>query len=414
MVKDLKRSMLDNRKRLHTNLVYRVINPARYLLDLARLYMPYGAGGAKGHVDGAHRFLLVSDARASTSEEQFSPFSLYRTDLRNRLKLITLHLLLKDVLRSPKFVIKPFDVVILKMSFQTSGGEALNVIRSIEGVLDGRRLVYFDGDDDLCVQWPEILRYVNLYVKKHLFRDRNEYLRRFVGKSNLTDFVHRHYNFSFADNPIATETQPLAKEHLSKLSIFCNLATDRNIVNLYRCRQINPVQGAKKYDIVFRGSVPNNWMSYLRQDIGPALERLGKYYRVITPFSRVPIEEYYLEMQSSRVCISPFGYGEICWRDFEAVLCGCLLVKPDMGHVETSPDIFKPYQTYVPVRWDFSDLEEKCSYYLEHDVERQHIVDRAFEVLDSFYKGDDIMKAAFKFMQHSDPSKGTTVASPEL
>ena len=72
--------------------------------------------------------------------------SLHRADLRNRLKLITLHLLLKDVLRSPKFFIKPFDIVILKMSFQTDGREALNVVRSIERVLDGRRLVYFDGE----------------------------------------------------------------------------------------------------------------------------------------------------------------------------------------------------------------------------------------------------------------------------
>ena len=42
-------------------------------------------------------------------------------------------------------------------------------------------------------------------------------------------------------------------------------------------------------------------------------------------------------MRHSRICISPFGYGEICWRDFEAILCGCLVVKPDMSHVETNP-----------------------------------------------------------------------------
>jgi hypothetical protein len=75
MVRDLKRSVLAYRKQLHNNLRYRLINPARYLLDLARLYLPYGTGGGvKGDVDRAHRVLLVSDARASTSEEQFSPF----------------------------------------------------------------------------------------------------------------------------------------------------------------------------------------------------------------------------------------------------------------------------------------------------------------------------------------------------
>ena len=29
--------------------------------------------------------------------------------------------------------------------------------------------------------------------------------------------------------------------------------------------------------------------------------------------------------------LSPFGWGEICYRDFEAALNGMLLIKPDMN-----------------------------------------------------------------------------------
>jgi hypothetical protein len=345
--------------------------------------------------DRTTKILLVSDSDklAWSSEQQFDPFALYRTELRDRLKLIAVHLLLRDVLQSPKLIISAFDIVILKMSFETDANEALDIVRTIEGALNGRRLIYFDGDDDLCVQWPRILPHVHLYVKKHLFRDRNQYLKRFVGKSNLTDFVHQRYNYSFSDNPVATETQPLPIEQLSKLSIGSNLGSDRNIVKLYRKLQLHPVQSANEHDVVFRGSVPNDWMYYLRKDIAPALGRLGERYRIILPTNRVPTGEYYREMQSSRICVSPFGYGEICWRDFEAILCGCLVIKPDMSHVETNPDIFKPYQTYVPVQWDFSDLEEKCSYYLEHDDERRRIAERAFIVLDEFYKSGGGMKA---------------------
>ena len=226
---------------------------------------------------------------------------------------------------------RQFDVVILKMSFYTKPNDALRFVQTIRAAFNGKRLIYFDGDDDLCVQWPEILPYVDIYVKKHLFRDRKQYLKRYVGKTNLTDYVHRQYGYSFTSDPVAAETRPLLPEQLKKVTVGFNLASDRNIVELYKRRQLCTVEHTRPYDVVFRGSVPKGWMFYLRKDIGPALERLAKRYRVITPVNRVPVDEYYREMCGSRICVSPFGYGEICWRDFEAILCGCLLIKPDMS-----------------------------------------------------------------------------------
>ena len=37
-------------------------------------------------------------------------------------------------------------------------------------------------------------------------------------------------------------------------------------------------------------------------------------------------------------------------------MTGAVLVKPDMSHLETLPDLYRPGETYLPVRWDFSDL----------------------------------------------------------
>jgi hypothetical protein len=64
------------------------------------------------------------------------------------------------------------------------------------------------------------------------------------------------------------------------------------------------------------------------------------------------------ELANSRLCFSPFGYGELCWRDIEAFQTGAVLIKPDMGHLQTLPDLYEPGVTYLPVRWDFSDLED--------------------------------------------------------
>src|SRR5262249_58507263 len=99
-------------------------------------------------------------------------------------------------------------------------------------------------------------------------------------------------------------------------------------------------------------------------------------------------QPYYDELLRSRICISPFGYGEVCGRDIEAIICGCLLIKPDMGHIRSHPDIFVPGETYVPVRWDYADLAETCARYLDHETERARIASNGYQVLANCYHDD--------------------------
>jgi hypothetical protein len=294
------------------------------------------------------------------------------------------------------------------MSFRTSLSDALHVVRTIRSSLKSSHLIYFDGDDDLCIQWPGILPYVDLYIKKHIFSDKFNYLKKYIGKSNLTDYVHHKYGYSFSARDygnsqdgytMISESGPVPVEQLGKIRLGFNLALDHNIVKLHEESQHRLARVTRQNDIIFRGSVTQeNWSYHFRKDVEPILKRLGKAYKVITPNKRVTLEEYYQEMTSSKICVSPFGYGEICWRDFEAMLCGCLVIKPNMRHVETNPDIFKPFKTYVPVEWDFSDLEDKCIYYLTHEGERQRIVTDALKNPDEFYKNDGFIKYVFRML----------------
>jgi hypothetical protein len=346
---------------------------------------------------------LVSDLDAPSSEQQLYPFSTYRTSLRRKLNLVSTHLRLNDTIRAPSWLLPHFEMIIVKLSYRTDPADALAIIQTLKRSARGRKLIYFDGDDDICIQWPQILPYVDAYVKKHVFRDRTRYLQKYAGKSNLHDYVHRKYSYVFTTrdygNPwekqlMISESGPVPAEYLDKIVLGVDLAGDDVIWNLY-----NKVKNAKEivpkeFDIIFRGSVTKGTIVYhLRGGIEPVLREMDGLFRIIIPTKRVPRDEYYREMMRSRICISPFGYGEICWRDYEAVLCRSLLIKPNMDHVETYPDVFQPYKTYVPVEWDFSDLREKCEYYLNHDTERERIVEAAYGVLDEFYRTEGFVNA---------------------
>jgi hypothetical protein len=81
---------------------------------------------------------------------------------------------------------------------------------------------------------------------------------------------------------------------------------------------------------------------------------------------KVPIEEYYNLMSRSKIVLAAFGYGEMAPRDIEACMVGSVLIKPDMGHIDSIPFPYIPEKTYIPVNWDYSDLVFKILSVLEN------------------------------------------------
>jgi hypothetical protein len=68
--------------------------------------------------------------------------------------------------------------------------------------------------------------------------------------------------------------------------------------------------------------------------------------------------EYRKTFLNTKAILSPWGWGEACHRDFEALAFGCLLIKPTWTFVETFPDISSKDAPYIPCRLDFSDVPE--------------------------------------------------------
>lgn len=65
----------------------------------------------------------------------------------------------------------------------------------------------------------------------------------------------------------------------------------------------------------------------------------------------------------TKVCVSPWGNGEPCHRDYEALMMGCEVVKPRGLDIECNPDIYNDshFHWCMP---DWSNLEEVIRYAL--------------------------------------------------
>lgn len=92
------------------------------------------------------------------------------------------------------------------------------------------------------------------------------------------------------------------------------------------------------------------------------------------------------ELEDSKAVISPFGHGEICYRDFETIISGAMLLKPDMQHLCTWPQIVEDGKTCVAFKWDFSDLEEKIHLAVTDTDYRIAIAEKAQDEYRQFWR----------------------------
>ena len=357
--------------------VHQRAQPLRYRLAEVAVAIAARTGGTR-----PMRLLLVSDGLIFTSEQQFAPFLRFAGPLRREMRLVTRFMGLAEVGRLSAADFARFDVVGLKVSFRADVAATLDLAQRIRRAIDGTatRLFYFDGDDDLNVQRSDLLALADRYVKKHAYRNRVDYAVARIGKSNLTDYVAREHGRSFAEDEIPS-TPALDPALIDRIAVGWNIGLDDKIADL-AARLPPPSPTPRPVDVCSRAvTTPDNWIYPLRHPVAQVLESMAGRFKVLVPHGRVSQDEYYDEMQRSTICVSPFGYGELCWRDFEAILCGCLLIKPDMSHIETAPDIFVAGVTYAPVRWDYADLPEVCARYLADTNARRQIVERARAVL---------------------------------
>ena len=250
-----------------------------------------------------------------------------------------------------------------------------------------QRIIVLDGHDQTSSPHLALLPYVDRYIKSKMLREASAYQSDYLGGYVFSDFYARTYDFDldgwhFGAKPDTTLVERLVPGW--------NFAVTRSLRYWMRVpRFVRKRLSRRPYDINLRVALAYDdkweWYQDYRAHCLDATRGLRDRFRA-TGQERVGAAKFRRELRNSKIVFSPFGWGEVCWRDYEAVAVGALLLKPSCDHLITNPNIYVDGETYVAVRWDNSDLDEKVDYYLRHLDEAQRIVDNASEALRSYFE----------------------------
>jgi hypothetical protein len=265
-------------------------------------------------------------------------------------------------------------------------------------------LFYLDTSDSTALLHPELLPVVDKYLKGQMLVDKSRYLEAQYGRRVFTDFVHSQ--FGIMDNapeysrPVANESD-LEKLHVLWNSSLANWSySGRYFDLLFSITKSNGLfLKAKKFcsplvrrdcPISYRmnSSYARETIAWHRQEPIKILDRHKEAFGAID-VSRLSYHKYRAEMKISKLIFSPFGWGEINYRDFEGILSGGALVKPDMSHLQTWPELYVEGETYLNYGWNLKNISSVVEWGLSNEANTQSIAAAAQQIYQRYLCGPD-------------------------
>jgi len=243
--------------------------------------------------------------------------------------------------------------------------------------LSTNKVIWLDNTASTGTTHFEVLPYVDQYWKKQLLNDISLYEKKYHGERIFTDY---YYNIKKTNQP-GKFNIPLDPIFKSKIKLSWNLGMGdygrlqkySNLIRMLPWSLKTKISlkypkcnddslNKKSIDVSFRGSqkYTSDLIAYQRLEIINRLTKRG------VQFSPLKYSQYLEELRRSYVAPSPFGYGEICYRDFEIFISKALLLKPSVEHISTYPNFYKPMKTYFPLSWDLNDFDSSLEYLLSN------------------------------------------------
>jgi len=243
------------------------------------------------------------------------------------------------------------------------------------------KVFWFDTSESTMSNQFEVLPYVDCFLKSQMFIDKTLYLGKFRTGSIFGDFFDLLYGAGEQD----FEPPPPDPSQMHKLAISWNTAYENYSESRYglgcRIRQelrrfsSLPIPLQESLDIEFSEIAIERpidvscriWTAVSKPALKAHRDAIAKIMESLkVPTGRIPAERYFEELRSSKIAVGAFGPGEITLRDFEIILSGAALMKPELSHLETWPELFQEGKTFLSYKWDLSDLQEKIESLLEN------------------------------------------------
>jgi hypothetical protein len=347
---------------------------------------------------------LIGNANSkidNIASAQLDPFFINRKRLKDELGLIFQHIQavsIENILQVSKNISTDTQILFIRPDWREDPDRLVEAFQHIRVAHPRQTILFIDPWDQVSSRFFEVLPYVDKLVKYQRFKDVQRYHQPIVGGTAITDYLAKQQGYDIGTFQVSSKV-PIGYEH--------RIATGWNVVTAKRFQPLlfQPLmwklanrglgKTTKVIDIFCHLSYSSihsqqDWYTTYRKAIVQKISAFPSRYTCAVsgefPEQRtISTQQYFADLRRSRMVVAPFGWGETTWRDYESVCFDCLLIKPDMAHIDTAPNIYLPYETYVPVRWDFSDLEETCAYYLNHPDEMARIVTNARRVLEHYF-----------------------------
>jgi len=243
------------------------------------------------------------------------------------------------------------------------------------------KLIFADTADNSGQIKTEFLPHFDKYWKGQVLKNKKEYMNSHYGGRYFTNFYRKKFNIVDRKEEY---TQPIKNKNiLKKIEVCWNMGLcdhgkfshiKQKFFSIFKHNLF--INNSKNYHLS-KNKRKNNFSCrigtfYERETIRFQREKLLTILSKFISTKKISRSNYLNEIKNSKFVISPFGWGELCPRDFETFVNGSILIKPNMESINTWPNWYISKKTYLPFKWDLSDFENKISFFLKNynDLEK--------------------------------------------
>jgi len=282
-------------------------------------------------------------------------------------------------------------------------------------------VIWFDMRDSAGTTQFEVMPYVDRYVKKQIYRNFDFYFDPPYGGRGYTRYYYEKYG---VEDRSPYEMAPLLRDDKQKITLGWNIGASSYLSPSRRNRtQFGKVKRRIAIEATavgfLRRKPPALWgvspdcqrPTDIFAVLGTNYDRESVAYQRCLLLSQLGLREsqndfiggwlsapqFQRYLQQSKIVVSAFGWGEVCYREFEATWAGAAFAMPDMSGITTWPDIYCENETYIPLPWHFDNVNEILDDALANPTMLRNIAKAAQERLVGIRDASTLKEFALRF-----------------